>query len=255
MERLHGFLAALPRGPLYAVEVRNESLLTPALAQALADVGACPVLAAWRNLPRGGAAGRAHPRAATRARWWCAGCCRRTWATRRPARATPPSTGSWTRTSPPARRWPASACRRCARAAPPSSSSTTRPRAARPSPPSSSPRASSWRTAPVRRRPAAEPEDGRGGALGPGGPGARCRSTASWTCTSSTRATWRRWSTEYLGACRAAGVLEVRITHGKGTGRCAQRAGAAHALPCVESFQRGRRVGRRLGRDLGAAKP
>ncbi len=51
VERLHGFLAALPRGPLYAVEVRNEELLTEGLAQALADVGACPVLAAWRHMP------------------------------------------------------------------------------------------------------------------------------------------------------------------------------------------------------------
>jgi uncharacterized protein YecE (DUF72 family) len=51
VERLHAFLAALPRGPLYAVEIRNQSLLTVALAQALADVGACPVLAAWKNMP------------------------------------------------------------------------------------------------------------------------------------------------------------------------------------------------------------
>lgn len=51
VERLHGFLSALPRGPLYAVEVRNEELLTEGLAQALADVGACPVLAAWRSMP------------------------------------------------------------------------------------------------------------------------------------------------------------------------------------------------------------
>jgi uncharacterized protein YecE (DUF72 family) len=50
-ERLHAFLTALPRGPLYAVEVRNESLLTPAFAQALADVGACPVLAIWQDMP------------------------------------------------------------------------------------------------------------------------------------------------------------------------------------------------------------
>ena len=51
VERLHAFLSALPRGPLYAVEVRNEALLTEALAQALADVGACPVLAAWKDMP------------------------------------------------------------------------------------------------------------------------------------------------------------------------------------------------------------
>jgi uncharacterized protein YecE (DUF72 family) len=51
MERLQAFLAALPQGPLYAVEVRNESLLTESLAQALADVGVAPVLAAWKNMP------------------------------------------------------------------------------------------------------------------------------------------------------------------------------------------------------------
>jgi uncharacterized protein YecE (DUF72 family) len=51
MERLHTFLAALPRGPLYAVEVRNEALMTDILAQVLADAGACPVLAVWKNLP------------------------------------------------------------------------------------------------------------------------------------------------------------------------------------------------------------
>jgi uncharacterized protein YecE (DUF72 family) len=51
VERLHAFLAALPRGPLYAVEVRNEELLCEPFAQALADVGACPVLAVWGHLP------------------------------------------------------------------------------------------------------------------------------------------------------------------------------------------------------------
>ncbi|HSP77093.1 MAG TPA: DUF72 domain-containing protein [Myxococcaceae bacterium] len=50
-ERLHAFLTALPRGPLYAVEVRNEALLTDAFAQALSAAGACPVLAAWRDMP------------------------------------------------------------------------------------------------------------------------------------------------------------------------------------------------------------
>lgn len=51
VERLHAFLSALPRGPLYAVEVRNAALLTEEFAQALADVGACPVVAVWRDLP------------------------------------------------------------------------------------------------------------------------------------------------------------------------------------------------------------
>jgi hypothetical protein len=31
--------------------VRNRELLTPALAQALADAGACPVLAGWGQMP------------------------------------------------------------------------------------------------------------------------------------------------------------------------------------------------------------
>ncbi len=39
-ERLHAFLDALPRGPLYAVELRHTELLTPSYAAALADVGA-----------------------------------------------------------------------------------------------------------------------------------------------------------------------------------------------------------------------
>jgi uncharacterized protein YecE (DUF72 family) len=51
VERLHAFFAALPRGPLYAVEVRNEELLTEGFAQALADVGVSPVLAVWRDMP------------------------------------------------------------------------------------------------------------------------------------------------------------------------------------------------------------
>jgi uncharacterized protein YecE (DUF72 family) len=51
VERLHAFFAALPKGPLYAVEVRNEELLTEGFAQALSDVGVSPVLAVWRDMP------------------------------------------------------------------------------------------------------------------------------------------------------------------------------------------------------------
>lgn len=40
VERLHGFLKGLPRGPLYAVELRNAELLTPAYCDALVDAGA-----------------------------------------------------------------------------------------------------------------------------------------------------------------------------------------------------------------------
>ena len=51
VDDLHAFLTALPRGPLYAVEVRNTALVTPLLGAALADAGAVPVLAGWRHLP------------------------------------------------------------------------------------------------------------------------------------------------------------------------------------------------------------
>ncbi|QDF06178.1 DUF72 domain-containing protein [Myxococcus xanthus] len=51
VERLHAFFSALPKGPLYAVELRNEELLTEGLAQALADVGVSPVLAVWAHMP------------------------------------------------------------------------------------------------------------------------------------------------------------------------------------------------------------
>jgi uncharacterized protein YecE (DUF72 family) len=40
-ERLHDFLAALPRGPVYAVELRNRELITADYGDALAAVGAC----------------------------------------------------------------------------------------------------------------------------------------------------------------------------------------------------------------------
>jgi uncharacterized protein YecE (DUF72 family) len=39
--RLHALLTALPRGPIYAVELRTAGLLTTAYADALADAGAC----------------------------------------------------------------------------------------------------------------------------------------------------------------------------------------------------------------------
>jgi uncharacterized protein YecE (DUF72 family) len=39
--RLHAFLEALPRGPLYAVELRHASLLTTAYREVLTDLGVC----------------------------------------------------------------------------------------------------------------------------------------------------------------------------------------------------------------------
>ncbi len=40
-ERLQAFLAALPRGPIYAVELRNREVITAEYGAALASVGAC----------------------------------------------------------------------------------------------------------------------------------------------------------------------------------------------------------------------
>ena len=39
--RLHAFLQALPRGPVYAVELRNHQLLSPAYREVLTDLGVC----------------------------------------------------------------------------------------------------------------------------------------------------------------------------------------------------------------------
>lgn len=50
-ERLHGFLDALPRGPLIAVEVRDRRLLGRAYAEALAAAGAWPCLSLHPRLP------------------------------------------------------------------------------------------------------------------------------------------------------------------------------------------------------------
>lgn len=50
-ERLHAFLDGLPKGVPYAVEVRNEELLTDAYAQALVEVGASHCLTSIRGMP------------------------------------------------------------------------------------------------------------------------------------------------------------------------------------------------------------
>ncbi len=50
-ERLHRFLDALPRGPVYAVELRSPGLLGPDYAQAIASVGAVHCLNAWPGMP------------------------------------------------------------------------------------------------------------------------------------------------------------------------------------------------------------
>ena len=51
IERLHRFLDALPRGPTYAVEVRNRGLLGPDLRAALSASGAAPCLSVHPTLP------------------------------------------------------------------------------------------------------------------------------------------------------------------------------------------------------------
>jgi uncharacterized protein YecE (DUF72 family) len=50
-DQLHSFLARLPRGRSYAVEVRNPELLTPAYAAALADSGAVHCHSVWTGMP------------------------------------------------------------------------------------------------------------------------------------------------------------------------------------------------------------
>ena len=50
-ERLHAFLGALPRGPRYAVELRNRELLTADYAAALAAAGACHCLTVHPRMP------------------------------------------------------------------------------------------------------------------------------------------------------------------------------------------------------------
>jgi uncharacterized protein YecE (DUF72 family) len=49
--RLHDFLRRLPRGPTYAVELRNAELLTPEYGAALLDGGALHCHNAWSAMP------------------------------------------------------------------------------------------------------------------------------------------------------------------------------------------------------------
>jgi uncharacterized protein YecE (DUF72 family) len=50
-ERLHEFLIALPRGPIYAVELRTRSLLTQRYAEAMRAAGACHCINVIGNMP------------------------------------------------------------------------------------------------------------------------------------------------------------------------------------------------------------
>lgn len=49
--RIAAFIAVLPRGPLYSVEVRDPELACPALAETLADAGAVPCVAVHARMP------------------------------------------------------------------------------------------------------------------------------------------------------------------------------------------------------------
>jgi uncharacterized protein YecE (DUF72 family) len=50
-DRLHDFLRRLPRGPAYAVELRNAELLTPEYGAALLDAGALHCHNVWSAMP------------------------------------------------------------------------------------------------------------------------------------------------------------------------------------------------------------
>ncbi|HVZ71372.1 MAG TPA: DUF72 domain-containing protein [Polyangia bacterium] len=49
--RLGAFLARLPKGPTYAVELRNRALVSPAYGDALAGAGAVHVHSVWSSMP------------------------------------------------------------------------------------------------------------------------------------------------------------------------------------------------------------
>ena len=74
-DRLHDFLRRLPRGPTYAVELRNAELFTPAYAAALLDAGAVHCHNVWSAMPPLLQQARAIPPGARRplvVRWLCA---------------------------------------------------------------------------------------------------------------------------------------------------------------------------------------
>jgi DNA-nicking Smr family endonuclease len=61
---------------------------------------------------------------------------------------------------------------------------------------------------------------------------------------------------DYLAECRARGILEVRIVHGKGTGALRRSVHAILArLPEVESFRLGDERGGTWGATLVTLKP
>lgn len=50
-EKLGKFLEALPKGPLYAVELRNSELYVPVIRDVLKATGTIPALTGWADLP------------------------------------------------------------------------------------------------------------------------------------------------------------------------------------------------------------
>ena len=59
LARLRDFLGALPQGPTYAVEFRNQEFLTPDFGAVLRETGALPCLSVHPNLPKIGIQARA----------------------------------------------------------------------------------------------------------------------------------------------------------------------------------------------------
>ncbi|HXO29109.1 MAG TPA: DUF72 domain-containing protein [Thermoanaerobaculia bacterium] len=132
--RLHAFLAALPPGPLYAVELRNRELLTADYAAALAAAGACHCLNVHPRMPDVRVQARLAGVAAaplTVGRWGPGPATKRRRSASRPSTASPRRTRARATLSPGwrARRWPPAGAS-C-------SPSTTTPRDAR--------RCRSWR--------------------------------------------------------------------------------------------------------------
>ena len=95
-QRVHAFLRALPRGPLYAVELRTPRVFGPRYLAALADAGAVHCLSAHPSMPdldtQAGLLGSAAP-PATVVRWMLP----RHLDYESADGATPRSTDSWTR--------------------------------------------------------------------------------------------------------------------------------------------------------------
>jgi uncharacterized protein YecE (DUF72 family) len=91
--RLGAFLERLPRGPTYAVELRNADLVGAPYGEALATAGAVHVHNVWSSMPPVADQARRLPPARA-GRSSCAGSSRAATPTRTRARATSPSPAS-----------------------------------------------------------------------------------------------------------------------------------------------------------------